>query len=154
MAGSDLPSYTLVQGSAVSFIAGMFLGIYLISLAFALRWLIFTDDGWMFRKTVHWFTFIVTTIIAVFVSVNQILKVDVASAEAKFVEQGHTAEEYVETLHWRPILQVRRYLINHPGGCKLMHSCGRIVHRYDSHYFTCGYDSGKFFLENVSDPED
>jgi hypothetical protein len=28
------------------------------------------------------------------------------------------------------------------------------VHRYDSHYFTCGYDSGKFFLENVSDPED
>lgn len=106
MAGSNLPAYTLVQGSAISFIAGMFLGIYFISLAFANRWLIFTDEGWTLRKTIHWFTFLVTNIIAVFVSINQILKVDVAVAEGGFVEEGHSPAEYVETLHWRPILQV------------------------------------------------
>jgi hypothetical protein len=108
MAGPDLPSYTLVQGSAISFIAGMFLGIYLISLAFALRWLIFTDEGWMLKKSIHWFTLILTNVIAVLVSINQVMKVDVAIAEAEFVEQGHSPGKYVEHLPWRPIIEVGR----------------------------------------------
>jgi hypothetical protein len=107
MAGSDLPSYTLTQGLVVSFIAGIFLGLYFISLAFANRWLLFTNDRWMFKPTIHYFTLIITNAIRVLVVVNQVMKVDMSLAKAEFVEQGHPTEEYVE-LHWRSILQVSR----------------------------------------------
>jgi hypothetical protein len=151
MAGPDLPAYTLVQGSVISFIAGIFLGVYLISLAFANRWLIFTDDGWMFKKNIHWFTLILTNIIGILVSINQIFKVNVAIAEAKFVEQGHSPGEYVETLPWRPITEVSWYPTNSLDRCKLIYSDGWIVCRYHYYYLTRRYGSSKLFLKTASD---
>ncbi|KAF7784954.1 hypothetical protein Agabi119p4_1119 [Agaricus bisporus var. burnettii] len=104
MAGSDLTAFTLAQGPEISFIAGMFLGIYFISLAFANRWLLFTDDGWNLKRNIQWFTFIITNAIAIPVSINQVMKVRISVADAQFVEQGHPPGEYVES-HWMPILQ-------------------------------------------------
>lgn len=105
MPGSNLPPFTLVQGPEISFVAGLFLGIYLISLTFANRWLIFTDDGWKFKGTIQWFTLIVTNAIAVPVSINQVMRVKQSIGHADYVEQGNPPGKYAD-LHWVHILQV------------------------------------------------
>jgi hypothetical protein len=105
MAGSDLSPFTLAQGPEISFIAGMFFGVYFISLAFANRWLIFSDDGWRFRRGIQGFTLILTNVIAIPVSINQVMKVNESITHAKFIEQGHLPSDYVES-QWKPIVQV------------------------------------------------
>lgn len=105
MPGSNLPPFTLIQGPEISFVAGLFLGVYLISLAFANRWLIFTDDGWKFKGTIQWFTLIVTNAIAVPVSINQVMRVKQSIGHADYVEQGNPPGKYAD-LHWVHILQV------------------------------------------------
>jgi hypothetical protein len=105
--GPVLPPFLLPQAVAITFAAGIFIGFYLISVAFANRWLIFTDDGWRFRsrRSIHWHILATTNIIAVLVMIGQALNVNTSIIEASFVEQGHKVEEYSDS-PWKPIVKV------------------------------------------------
>lgn len=50
---------------ACAFTAALALGIYLATLAFTIRWLIFSDEGWKRRKVIQWPMVLVTIYIFV-----------------------------------------------------------------------------------------
>jgi hypothetical protein len=66
--------------------------------------LIFTDDGWKVRKSIHWHTLATTNITLALVLITQGLIVNTSMAQAAYVEQGHQLSEYVEP-PWKPIVK-------------------------------------------------
>jgi hypothetical protein len=105
MPGPDLPPFLLPQAVTITLTTGIFLGFYLISVAFANRWLILTDEGWKFRKNIHWYTLIATNIVAVLVFLDEGVNISTPVAESGFVEQGNKPDKYIEP-SWRPIIRV------------------------------------------------
>ncbi|KXN92330.1 hypothetical protein AN958_08561 [Leucoagaricus sp. SymC.cos] len=53
----------LPQSVAVSFTGGLAFGIYFATLLICLRWLLFGDQGWKFKKTIRWGILVVTFLI-------------------------------------------------------------------------------------------
>ncbi|KAF7783904.1 hypothetical protein Agabi119p4_69 [Agaricus bisporus var. burnettii] len=106
MSGPTLPPFLLPQAVAITFAAGIFIGFYLISVAHANRWLIFTDDGWRFRsrRNIHWYTLATTNILVVLILIGQAVNVNTSIAEADFVEQGHKLGEYTDPF-WKSMLK-------------------------------------------------
>jgi hypothetical protein len=107
MPGLGLPPFLLPQAVAITFTTGIFLGFYLISVAFANRWLIIADEGWKLRKSIHWYTLAATNIIAVLVLLDEGVNISTPIEESGFVERGHKLEDYVEP-PWRTIMRVSR----------------------------------------------
>lgn len=107
MAGPKLPPFLLSQAVVITFAAGIFIGLYLISVAYANRWLIFTDDGWRFRsrRSIHWYTLATTNILVALVLTGQAVNVNTSIAEADFVEQGHKLGDYIDP-PWKGIVKV------------------------------------------------
>ncbi|KAF7783906.1 hypothetical protein Agabi119p4_71 [Agaricus bisporus var. burnettii] len=106
MSGPTLPPFLLPQAISITFVGGISIGVYLISAAFANRWLIFTDDGWRFRspKSIHWCILAITNTLVVLILIGQALNVNTSIAEADLVEQGHQLSEY-EDPNWKPIVK-------------------------------------------------
>ncbi|KAF7783903.1 hypothetical protein Agabi119p4_68 [Agaricus bisporus var. burnettii] len=106
MAGPKLPPFLLSQAVVITFAAGIFIGLYLISVAYANRWLIFTDDGWRFRsrRSIHWYTLATTNILVALVLTGQAVNVNTSIAEAYFVEQGHKLGDYIDP-PWKGIVK-------------------------------------------------
>jgi hypothetical protein len=106
MPGPDFPPFLLPQAVTITFTTGIFLGIYLVSVAFVNRWLIFTDEGWKFRKDIRWYTLIITNIIAVLVLLDVAAYISTSIEESAFVEWGNKLGGYAEP-PWRAIMKVR-----------------------------------------------
>jgi hypothetical protein len=105
MSGPTEPPYLISQAVAINFTAGIFVGFYFISAAYANRWLIFTDDGWKIRKDIHWHMLAATNITLLLVLIILALTVNSSIAEAAFVEQGNKLSDYEEA-PWKGIVQV------------------------------------------------
>jgi hypothetical protein len=105
MSNPSLPLVTIPQSISLSFSGGIFLGIYLISAVYANRWLIFTDDGWKVRESIHWHVLVITNIAVVFAVMNQVLGIVAHMGQAAYVERGHQISEYVEP-PWIAIVRV------------------------------------------------
>jgi hypothetical protein len=95
MPGPAFPPYRLSQGVAVVFTNGLFFGFYLVTACFANRWLFFTNEGWKFRKQVHWPMAGITNLIWALSIASLGLSVHTPIAEAAWVEQGHRSEDFV-----------------------------------------------------------
>ncbi|KAF9447156.1 hypothetical protein P691DRAFT_761000 [Macrolepiota fuliginosa MF-IS2] len=91
----SLPPLTLSQAVAETFSGGLFYGLYLITTCYANRWLFFADEGWKFRKNIHWFMAITTNLLTAMLLVNTAFIVHAPMAQSVFVEQGHTPQEFV-----------------------------------------------------------
>ncbi|KAF9450260.1 hypothetical protein P691DRAFT_774065 [Macrolepiota fuliginosa MF-IS2] len=91
----SLPSFTLSQSVAETFTAGVLYGLYLITTCYANRWLFFADEGWKLRKHIQWFMAVTANILSALLLVNTALVLHAPMAEATFIEQGHTPQEYV-----------------------------------------------------------
>jgi hypothetical protein len=94
MPGPVLPLYSLSQGVAVAFINGLFYGLYLVTTCFANRWLFFADEGWKFRKQIHWLMAIVTNLVWALSVVGLGLSIHTPISKAAFVEAGHRTEDF------------------------------------------------------------
>ncbi|EKM84326.1 hypothetical protein AGABI1DRAFT_124647 [Agaricus bisporus var. burnettii JB137-S8] len=101
--GLSLPPYLLSQAVAINFTAGIFVGFYFVSVAYANRWLIFTDEGWQIRKKIHWHSLAATNITLMLLLFVLALTVNTSIAEADFVEQGNKVEDY-KAAPWRGIV--------------------------------------------------
>lgn len=95
----------LPQAIAITFAGAIFLGFYLISVAFANRWLVFTDDGWKIRRNIHWYTLSITNITAVLVLIAQSVTLSTSMAEASYVEEGNQLADH-EDPPWKAIVRV------------------------------------------------
>lgn len=105
MPGLTLPPFLLSQAVAMTFTDGILFGFYLITVAYANRWLIFADEGWKLRRNVHWFMVIITNLIFAMETANIGVIANAAIAEARFVEQGHRLDEFVDP-PWKAIVAV------------------------------------------------
>jgi hypothetical protein len=90
------PAYLVSQAIAINFTAGIFVGLYFVSAAYANRWLIFADEGWKIRKKIHWHTFAATNITLVLVLIILALTVNSSIKEAAFVEQGNKLSDFAD----------------------------------------------------------
>ncbi|XP_006453885.1 hypothetical protein AGABI2DRAFT_113642 [Agaricus bisporus var. bisporus H97] len=106
MPGPVLPPFLLSQAVGITFAAGIFIGLYLVSVAYANRWLLFTDDGWRFksRKSIRWYILAATNIFMVLVLIGQAINVNTSIAEAAFVEQGHNLDDYRDPF-WKGLVK-------------------------------------------------
>ncbi|KAJ3560055.1 hypothetical protein NP233_g11083 [Leucocoprinus birnbaumii] len=84
-----LPPLLLSQSLATMFLAGLCLGIYLVSFGFANRWLLFTDEGWKFRKKPRWVMVAMTNLIAVLTITAAGLTVHISRFQTLIDEDGH-----------------------------------------------------------------
>src|ERR1700760_2606869 len=50
----------------VLFVQGILCGLYITTLTCCLRWLMFADDGWKYRKRMSWPMLIVTVVVSIF----------------------------------------------------------------------------------------
>jgi hypothetical protein len=105
MSGPTLPHYLPSQAVAVTFADGLFNGFYLVTVGFANRWLFFTDEGWHFRKQIHWPLAIITNLTWVLMMVGLGLNVHTPVAMADFVEEGHRPEDF-SSPGWDSIVKV------------------------------------------------
>lgn len=105
MPGLKLPPGLLSQAVAIAFTGGNLFGIYLITVAFANRWLIFADGGWILRKRIRWFMVVITNLIAMLVTIAVSLVIFKLMNEASFAEQGGKLSEWVNPV-WNPIVAV------------------------------------------------
>ncbi|KAF7770717.1 hypothetical protein Agabi119p4_6691 [Agaricus bisporus var. burnettii] len=100
----NLTPFLLPQAIAITFAGAIFLGFYLISVAFANRWLVFTDDGWKIRRNIHWYTLSITNITAVLVLIAQSVTLSTSMAEASYVEEGNQLADH-EDPPWKAIVR-------------------------------------------------
>lgn len=49
-----MPAYTYQESIAALFVGALGTGMYLCTLAYSLRWQLFTDQGWRLRTRIHW----------------------------------------------------------------------------------------------------
>lgn len=96
---------TLSQTIALTFTTGLLFGLYFITVCLANRWLLFADEGWRWRKRVHWSMVFTTNVIAALILASTILSVRVPMAEMDFVEDGHKPEEWTDPA-WDSIAKV------------------------------------------------
>lgn len=52
------------------FVQAVLYGIYISTLAFCLRWLLYADEGWRRRKKTNWSILTITILVAVFSTTN------------------------------------------------------------------------------------
>jgi hypothetical protein len=104
MSGFKLPPSLLPQTIIITFTSGILLGFYLISAAYANRWLILTDDGWKLRKKMNRYTLTATNLIAVLVLIDQAVNVDTSMVESGYAEGGYELEKFVES-PWKALFQ-------------------------------------------------
>lgn len=88
-----------------TFAFGLFFGIYLITVAFANRWLLFVDEGWKWRTSINWYMVVITNLIFALQTAAVGIAVNGAISEARFVEEGHKPSEYIEPA-WTGIVAV------------------------------------------------
>lgn len=98
--------YYLNMDVGIAFTNGLFHGLFLITACFANRWLFFTDEGWVFRKRIHWLMAVVTNLILVLTIAGFGSSVYTPTARVASVEEGHHVQEFVIP-GWDTIVEVR-----------------------------------------------
>ena len=53
-----------------TFVQAVLYGIYISTLAFCLRWLLYADEGWKRRQNINWSIVTITILVAVFSTTN------------------------------------------------------------------------------------
>jgi hypothetical protein len=102
-------SYTLPELVATTFSSGLFYGLYLVTVGYANRWLLFADEGWKIRKTINWSMVIITNLISAMTMANAAVAVQGPMAEADFVGRGHLPTDYIRP-PWEAIVKVSQML--------------------------------------------
>ncbi|KAF8893174.1 hypothetical protein CPB84DRAFT_1320597 [Gymnopilus junonius] len=70
------------------FIAALFTGVYLCTLFFCVRWLVYTDDGWRVRKKIHKAMLAGTLALFILSSLHISLAVEITYADVRDGERG------------------------------------------------------------------
>lgn len=96
----------LQHSVAVIFTGGVFFGLYIITVCFANRWLIFADGGWKFRKRVSWSMVTIVNILGLMTLANVSVSLWSLMSETAFVEAGHRPEDYVDP-PWDAVVKVK-----------------------------------------------
>lgn len=105
MAGPNFPPPRLSGTIPTAFVTGLFFGIYLITVGFANRWLLFTDEGWKLRKQHHWSMIIITNIIWALLLADCAVAVFVPMLQMSFIEAGNKPREWANP-PWNAIVKV------------------------------------------------
>lgn len=84
----------LQHSIAVILTHGIFFGLYFVTVCFANRWLIFTDEGWRIRRRVSWVMVAIVNLLGALSVVSVAVTTGILMSEAAFVEQGNRPEDY------------------------------------------------------------
>ncbi|KAF9474375.1 hypothetical protein BDN70DRAFT_899007 [Pholiota conissans] len=68
-----MPSYTYQERIGALFVAALVTGMYLCTLVYSLRWLLFNDQGWRLRKRINWIMLVATVTLFALSSTHIIL---------------------------------------------------------------------------------
>ncbi|KAF9440496.1 hypothetical protein P691DRAFT_767684 [Macrolepiota fuliginosa MF-IS2] len=91
-----LPTFTLPQAVAETFIVALLYGLYLVTTFYVNRWLFFADEGWKLRKNIHWFMAAMTNLLSAMSLINVALVLRDTIDQSTFVDNaGNTSAEWV-----------------------------------------------------------
>jgi hypothetical protein len=103
------PHLPLPLSVAAAITDALFFGFYLVTACIANRWLFFTDEGWKFRKQIHWPLAVITNLLWALIVISLGTNVNSSIVQAAFVEGGHQLEDFASP-NWDPIVEVCLFL--------------------------------------------
>lgn len=98
----SIPAYKEV---AIVFTSALIFGMYIITLLFCFRWLLFCDEGWGLKKRISWTTVTTTFLIFSFNLIYLVLSLRSTMATVKYLEDHPDGSDY-QSPPWDAIVKV------------------------------------------------